>query len=296
MKRWFINGEGRWRSGVWVLLFVLGIVATRFLFKPVDDGLETLGLGDFWREALPFVFVLAVTWACLRLRGETLAHVGFRLGKRWFAEFAAGSLLGLVLMAGIVGIIAALGGVQLVAAPGRSVDTLLWALVAFAFVALFEETLFRGFLFQRLVDGLGAWPAMLLMALAFAAGHGDNPGMTGATAFWASLDLALGAILLGLAWLRTRSLALPIGIHLTWNWAQGSLFGFGVSGLDQQGWWQPVFTGQPQWLTGGEFGPEASVVAVCVDAVAIVLLWRWRGTVPVPAVAADAARPAPAPA
>jgi hypothetical protein len=103
--------------------------------------------------------------------------------------------------------------------------------------------------------------------------------MTGATAFWASLDLALGAILLGLAWLRTRSLALPIGLHLTWNWAQGSLLGFGVTGIDQQGWWQPVFTGRPQWLTGGEFGPEASVVAVCVDAVAIVLLWRWRGSV-----------------
>lgn len=290
MKHWFLNTDGRLRNGPWMLLFLIGIIATRFAFKPVDNGLAQLGISEFWRDALPFAFVLAVTWACSRLRGDALATVGFGLGRRWFTEFALGSAAGLVMMASIVGIIAALGGVQLVPDPARSLAALGWAAVAFAFVALFEETLFRGFLFQRLVDGLGAWPAQLLLALAFAGLHADNPGMSGATAFWATLDLGLGAIVLGLAWLRTRSLALPIGLHLTWNWAQGALFGFAVSGLDQQGWWQPVFTGRPQWLTGGEFGPEASVVAVCVDLTALVLLWRWRGTVhPTQATSAAAA-------
>ena len=102
--------------------------------------------------------------------------------------------------------------------------------------------------------------------------------MDGATKFWASLDLALGAILLGLAYIRTRSLALPVGIHLGWNWAQGYLLGFGVSGIDQSGWFKPLFQGKAEWLTGGNFGPEASVFAVIVDLVFIALLWKWKGS------------------
>jgi membrane protease YdiL (CAAX protease family) len=158
----------------------------------------------------------------------------------------------------------------------------------FAFAALLEELLFRGFLFQRLVAGIGAWPTQLLLAVLFAVAHAGNPGMEGATAVWASIDIGLAAILLGLAYLRTRSLALPFGLHLGWNWAQGYLLGFGVSGFDHTGWLQPVFLDKPQWLTGGTFGPEASVFGVVVDVLMIAVLWRWKGT-------ADAAAPLAAP-
>jgi hypothetical protein len=101
--------------------------------------------------------------------------------------------------------------------------------------------------------------------------------MEGATEFWATLDTGLGAILLGLAWLRTGSLALPIGVHFGWNWMQGSWLGFDVSGWQQSGWLQPHLLDRPQWLSGGAFGPEASVFSVLVDVLAIALLWRWKG-------------------
>jgi hypothetical protein len=88
----------------------------------------------------------------------------------------------------------------------------------------------------------------------------------------------LAAILLGLCYLRTRSLALPIGLHLGWNWAQGSLLGFGVSGTTEvQGLWRPVFHGRPEWLTGGAFGLEASLPCALVCGLAIFLLGRWKG-------------------
>ena len=103
--------------------------------------------------------------------------------------------------------------------------------------------------------------------------------MEGTTQVLATIDTALGAILLGLAYLRTGSLALPIGIHFGWNWVQGSLLGFDVSGVDQAGWLLPELLDKPQWLTGGEFGPEASVFAMGVDAVAVFLAWRWKGLV-----------------
>jgi hypothetical protein len=131
--------------------------------------------------------------------------------------------------------------------------------------------------FQRLVDGAGPLIAQVSMAILFAVAHWDNPGMEGATQVWATLDTALGAVLLGLAFLRTGSLALPIGIHFGWNWVQGSVLGFDVSGIGQAGWLSPELLDKPQWLSGGTFGPEASVFAVLVDVVSIVLLWRWKG-------------------
>jgi hypothetical protein len=111
--------------------------------------------------------------------------------------------------------------------------------------------------------------------------HWGNPGMHGATKAWATVNIALAALLLGFCYLRTRSLALPIGVHLGWNWAQGSLLGFGVSGTtDIKGAWTPIFHGRPDWLTGGTFGLEASVICTLVCGVAVVALWRWKGVAP----------------
>jgi hypothetical protein len=149
-------------------------------------------------------------------------------------------------------------------------------------VALFEETLFRGFVFQRLVAGAGVWVAQITLGLLFATSHWGNPDMHGATLVWATVELFLGALLLGLAYLRTQSLALPIGIHLGWNWALGHLLGFGVSGFEHVGWFRPMLQDRPEWVSGGRFGPEASIFAVIVDALLILLLWRWKGSAPRP--------------
>jgi hypothetical protein len=136
----------------------------------------------------------------------------------------------------------------------------------------------RGYPFQRLVEGAGPWVGQLVFAALFALMHWGNPGMHGATRAWATVNIALAALLLGFCYLRTRSLALPIGVHLGWNWAQGSLLGFGVSGTtDIKGAWMPVFHGRPEWLTGGAFGLEASAICTLVCGAAVFGLWRWRG-------------------
>lgn len=279
MQSILFNSSGRLRSGWWILIFVGLFLLSRVLYTPLSRGLKQAGVAAIWLEPLRFGFILLVTWACTRLRREPLSSVGFRIDRRWMIEVGAGLLLGTASMFAIVGLIWAVGGVRLELDPARSAGTVGYGLYLFLCVALFEETLFRGFLFQRLIDGMGVWVAQLLLAALFAVGHWGNPGMHGATEVVASLDLALGAILLGLAWVRTRSLALPVGLHLGWNWAQGHVLGFGVSGFDYSGWFQPVFQGMPQWLTGGEFGPEASLLAVVVDVFLICVLWRWKGSV-----------------
>ncbi len=278
MKTIFFNSQGRLRNGWWILIFIGFIAATRLVYGPITKGIKQFGTPAEWLEPAAFIFILISTWACTRLRKEPLSSVGFQIDKRWVKEIFFGTLVGIGLIIAATGLIWAIGGVRFELDPVRSLGSLAYGFYVFLFVALFEETLFRGFIFQLLLDGAGVWAAQIALALLFAFGHWDNPGMEGATKFWASLDLALAAVLLGLAYIRTRSLALPVGIHLGWNWAQGYLLGFGVSGTDHIGWFQPVFQGKAQWLTGGDFGPEASIFAVIVDLALIIVLWRWKGS------------------
>ncbi len=278
MKHAFFDSNQRLRNGWWILIFIALMLASRFVYTPVSRALQELGAATDWLEPLRFAFLLLVTWICVRLRKEPLSSVGYVLDRRWAREigigwcFGVGSALLAVLM------IWAVGGVRLELDPARSLAALTYGLYVFLFVALFEETLFRGFVFQRFVDGAGVWIAQITMGLLFATSHWGNPDMQGATLVWATIELFLGAVLLGLAYLRTRSLALSIGIHIGWNWAQGHLLGFGVSGFEHAGWFRPLLQDRPEWVTGGSFGPEASVFAVVVDVVLIALLWQWKGS------------------
>lgn len=277
MKKILFDASGHLRNGWWILIFIALMVASRFLYTPMSRGLQDLGVPKDWLEPLRLGFVLGVTWICLRLRRERLSSIGFVLDARWMRELGVGTFFGLASALLAVGMIWASGGVRLELDPARSVATMVYGAYLFLFVALFEETLFRGFVFQRFVAGAGPWIAQIAMGLLFATSHWGNPDMHGATLAWATVELFTGAVLLGLAWLRTRSLAMPIGIHLGWNWALGQLLGFGVSGFAQAGWFHPMLQGRPEWMTGGRFGPEASVFAVVADVLLILVLWKWKG-------------------
>lgn len=286
----FVSSEGQLRNGWWIAIFALVLFCLGVPATFATTALQHAGIPGVWLMPSTFLITLATTWICTRMRKEPLASVGFRLDRRWALELALGTGLGAAVMVLAAVLVWSAGGLRFVMDPQRSLAGLLGGLALFTVVAFFEETLFRGFLFQRLRDGLGAPAAQVLLALLFAYAHWGNPGMQGATKAWATLNIALAAVFLGLAYLRTASLALPIGIHLGWNWTQGNVLGFGVSGTtDQHGWLKPVFLGRPDWVTGGAFGLEASVFGVVAVLLGIGLLWRWR-----PATAAPSTAPAPA--
>ncbi len=275
MSKWFINEQGTLRVGWKVLGFFLLLVllGTLVAFGNRLVG-RPKGLGP-WVGAVAGVLVTGI---CLKLEGRPFGSIGLLPTRRWLFECLAGTAGGILiivltalLVRGCEGFhwerAANVGGKQLLASA--------WLLLG---VACNEELIARGYPFQRLVEGAGPWVGQLVFAGLFALGHWGNPGMHGATRAWATLNIGLAAILLGFCYLRTRSLALPIGVHLGWNWAQGSLLGFGVSGTtDIKGVWSPVFHGRPEWLTGGAFGLEASVVCTLVCSATILVLWRWRG-------------------
>ncbi len=277
MKKVFLDSRGRLRNGWWILVFVIFFLVSRLAYHPLSKAIQHVELGTTWLQPLPFVFIMLVTWCCTRLRRQPLSSVGFVFDRHWAIQSALGAVVGMVAILAITGLIYAAGGLHMTLDPARSLGALSYAAWVFLFVALFEEVLFRGFVFQRFIEGAGAWTAMIALALVFAIAHWGNPEMTGATKIWATIDTGLGAIVLGLGYLRTHSLAFPIGFHFAWNWTQGGLLGFDVSGFEQAGWMRPLLLDSPEWVTGGSFGPEASAFAVMVDLTLIALLWKWRG-------------------
>lgn len=277
MHKAFVDDHGAVRNG-WK---ILGFFALMLLFSLLTGGLHLL-LPGRWKTLIPgqwigTLSVLGASWICLRIEDAPLTSLGLRLDRRFVRDFVLGSLGGFGLMVITAAIVWGAGGVHWVRTAGIGPADLLKGAWLYLAVACFEEILFRGYPFQRAVRGLGFPLAQLAFAAFFALGHWGNPGMAGATKAWATLNIALAALLLAFCWRRTGSLALPIGVHLGWNWTQGNLLGFGVSGTTNQGWWTPAFLGRPDWLTGGAFGLEASLICGLVCTAAITGLWRWRG-------------------
>jgi hypothetical protein len=123
-----------------------------------------------------------------------------------------------------------------------------------------EEIMFRGVLFRIIEDGLGTWIALFLSAIFFGAVHLANPNAT----TWSSIAIALEAgLLLGMAYAWTRSLWFVMGLHAAWNFTQGTVLGIPVSGVAVKGFMASSTQGNV-WLSGGEFGAEASVTTVLI--------------------------------
>lgn len=181
---------------------------------------------------------------------------------------ASGALLGFALFATVLGVlwvsgIARVHGLSVRAAP---VPMLAGAIVA----AVGEEIAFRGGVFRILESGLGTTTALALSAALFGLAHGLNPGATAMSTTAIALE---AGVLLGAAYALTRNLWFCIGLHFGWNFTEGGVFGAAVSGFSGNRGILPVSLSGPDLLTGGKFGPEASVVAagICFAA-ALVLI------------------------
>lgn len=196
------------------------------------------------------------------LAGRDIATLGLR-------GLAAGFLLFSVVIC-----ILWLAGSYHVVGTRAHPDWLTGVLVAGIGAGIGEEIVTRGVLFRVVEEGLGTWWALLVSAAFFGAAHIGNPNAT----TWSSVAIMIEAgLLLALLYHVTRSLWTCIGLHAAWNITQGFIYGVPVSGLESSGWLASELSG-PDWLSGGAFGAEASVVAVfvCSTASAILLAIAFR--------------------
>jgi uncharacterized protein len=196
-------------------------------------------------------------------------------------ELALGLLMGALLFAAVLSVLALLGVYHYTGSVPASV--LIVPLMASVAAGIFEELLFRGVLFRLIESAVGTWLALAISAVLFGLIHLSNPH---ATLLGACSIMLEAGVLLAAAYLVARRLWLPIGLHIAWNFTQGGIFGLVVSGASASvGLFNGVLSG-PVWLSGGEFGAEGSVVAViiCLGAAVgfLAIAVRRRHIVPAP--------------
>lgn len=248
-----LNRDRRVREGWWIVAFLalLALQLVPLVLVSARTGREV----SIWDQAL----IIGVATVLVQvMRRKPVLEVTGTPGRGSAGRLGAGLLLGGLLMAVPAGLLWATGAVSL----GSGADdprALGSAVLMMAGVAVAEEMLFRGVLFQRLIAGVGLWPAQVAVGLLFVLTHLGNPGMEGATRLWAGANIFCASLVFGLAFVRTRGLALPIGLHLMANVTQGVLLGFGVSGNAEPSLLVPAFHIEADWLTGGTFGLEASL-------------------------------------
>lgn len=248
-----------------VTRFFLGIFAIGLVTSIAQIGTEV------WpgRET-SFAQVLSVL---ITVTAASLAYYGFvhviekravtelslsRAGR----ELAGGVALGALLFSATIGILWLFGFYQVSGINQWTV--IVPGLVLAIFSGVIEEIFIRGLLFRIMEESLGTWIALALSAVIFGFLHLANPNAT----LWGAVAIAIEAgIMLAAAYVYTRRLWLPIGIHFAWNFFQGSIFGVAVSGNEVQGLLQSTLTGSVL-LSGGTFGAEASIFAVVICLIA----------------------------
>ena len=238
---------------------------------------------------LAFTIIPAMTWYVLLLNipayaavplstiGAVAALYAFKKYLSWYAEDGESlSFRGKMRMMGIGWAVAAVnflaiivclflcGYYRIVTVEFDVASQLSW-LSLFLLVGVVEEVVFRGILFRLITDKWNIAVGLTTSSLLFGLAHLGNPGAT----LWAALAIALASgCLFGMAYAYHQTIWVPIGMHWAWNYLEGGVFGCAVSGapLDYQPLITPRISG-PDILTGGAFGPEASIICVALGIV-----------------------------
>ncbi len=263
-----------WKFVAYAIIFLIVYVAAALLVSAIysqtalpRDELTVLALNSI------VLLIPAATATSLMARfvdHRPLSAFGVGFNPRWRRHFLVGLGMAAVMLLTLAVASAILGRLSVewaasMATPARLAITvgLLWI------AAANEEMVFRGYPFQALIQGMGAWPAVLLMSAIFGALHMSNPNASAI----GTANTLLAGVLLSIAYLRTRSLWLPYGIHVAWNVGIGFILGFPLSGLDIPSLWKTNAMGN-DLILGGAYGPEGGLLATLIFAGTAISLHR----------------------
>jgi membrane protease YdiL (CAAX protease family) len=289
MRQIFFNDFNRLRSGWRVLLFILACLA---IYYPLSVVLWIVYVAvresGPWARTLYFVpdliyrcilliCGLGAGYVCARfVEGLPWRSLGLTLHLGWLRDLLIGCAIGFVSLAVAVGIAVAAGGLRFSFTDSSTILPLAKSLIGSLFVlfvaALAEEAIFRGYPLQTLARAKLAWLGVTLTLALFGYVHLQNPNATPVATF---TNTSLAGLMLAVAYLRTRSLWFPLGIHWAWNWALGWFFGLPVSGMSLFS--HPLLNASdagPAWVTGGSYGIEGGLA--CTISMAIFTLYIWR--------------------
>lgn len=293
----FFNRFGRlrsgWRLGFYLFTFIaLYILIETFLRVVYAVGRAFIPPLPYARYSADMIYrwtvlatALGAGYFCGRfLEGLPWRSLGLTLHQRWFRDLIVGTVIGFAALALAVGIATAGGGLrfsfvgsQLLLAAARSLLTS----GALLFVAaLAEEATFRGYPLQTLTRAGLMWLGVVLTSVPFGFAHLWNPNVVPGVTL---ANTVLAGVWLGVAYLKTRSLWFPLGVHWGWNLSLGWFFGLPVSGGRLVS--TSILRGDdvgPAWLTGGNYGIEGGVACTIALILCTLAIWRTRVVAPTP--------------
>jgi membrane protease YdiL (CAAX protease family) len=213
-------------------------------------------------EMAYFIPVLLATWIMSKIERQRVGTYGLPLAKSALPRFAVGYVAwGFVPLTVVLLTMRLLGVFYFGGLSVHGRDAFYWAAawgLMFLSVALLEEYLFRGYALYTLADGVGFWPATVILAVAFARVHMGNGGESRI----GIAGVLLFAIFASATLRRTGNLWLAVGAHAGWDWGESFFYGVSDSGFQAPGHlFNPRVQG-PDWLSGGSVGPEGSIVTL----------------------------------
>ncbi len=220
-----------------------------------------------WGVATKSLYVVLMLWLySLEVRYFERRRISELAPRAAASGVAGGVVVGFVLFSSVLACLYLGGYVQQARFNGFA-NLVMLACASLA-GAVGEELLFRGAVFRITEEWLGTTAALIISAALFGLAHGLNPSATPIGVIAIGLE---AGVLLGVAYSASRSLWLPIGMHFGWNFTEGGIFGTAVSGGQSSGVISVTLQG-PTPLTGGAFGPEASIIAIGVCLIAATIL------------------------
>ncbi len=264
-KIFYSKDEGRLRAGIRILVFTSIVLVAIAV------------IGTFAESRVVFTAFLAglmllmIKFSSKFLDRRPYREYGMKLSPNWWRDFFAGIVIAALAITIIYGILVYMGWVTTTGNHKAGSSEVLKGLFLMAFlmicVSLWEEIYFRGYLIPNIKEGFHSRKidksvamliAVLISSVLFGFGHITNPGATGVS----TLNLIVAGMVLAYPYVVTGSLALPVGIHLSWNYFQGAIYGLPVSGMEfSQTILFSDLTG-PEAFTGGAFGPEAGAAGL----------------------------------
>lgn len=284
-KSIFVDRRNTFRSGWRFAIFFVGFFFLAIAFGAVARFLlisanipagQSSSIYLIVNSLFSLIPALLVGWLCGKLlEGLSYRALGAWFTKFWLKHFALGSLMGAATIGFAVLIATALGGLRFTSdtdhASGEIVRTLVLSFLIFAVAAAFEEALFRGYILQTFNrSGLG-WLAIILTSLFFGIVHLANPSAGKIS----TINTVVAGIWFGVAYLKTRDLWFVWGMHLMWNWMQGSIFGIEVSGLTDittAPLLKEIDKG-PTWMTGENYGIEGGIACTIAIIFSIAIIY-----------------------
>ena len=263
------SGKDPLRLGIHVTVYVALYFGTAFVFSGLLVWLGGYLTGVTGTGLLAAVFA---NWLALRIyENRHLVEIGLWLNRRSSENLLLGLAGGAASAALVLAPALLVGAAHLTPTPEDqpTVGTIIFVSILLAAGSIGEELFFRGYGFQELLAAIGPWATVIPVGVIFGLLHGSNPGAT----WFSAANTAGFGILFGYAYLRSRDLWLPMGLHFGWNFTL-PLFGVNVSGLRMKvTGYEMSWTAGSLW-SGGVYGPEASVLTSVVLIALFVYLYK----------------------